>query len=87
MQQMNAQLGAIDKKIGELNATLKELPDLQRRYLQLYREVEVKQQLYTALLTHISNYELQKRARLEMFVLSIQLWNQLSRLHRKNYRF
>ncbi|QQN88058.1 polysaccharide biosynthesis tyrosine autokinase [Acinetobacter variabilis] len=50
MKQMNAQLIAINKKIEELNATLKRLPELQRQYLQLFREVEVKQQLYTALL-------------------------------------
>ena len=49
MQQMNAQLAAINKKIAELNGTLKRLPELQRQYLQLFREVEVKQQLYTAL--------------------------------------
>ena len=60
MQQMNAQLGAINKKIGELNATLKELPDLQRRYLQLYREVEVKQQLYTALLNSYQQLRIAK---------------------------
>lgn len=50
MEQMNAQLGAINSKIAALGNTLKQLPDLQRRYLQLYREVEVKQQLYTGLL-------------------------------------
>ncbi|MCU4364233.1 polysaccharide biosynthesis tyrosine autokinase [Acinetobacter variabilis] len=50
MEQMNAQLGAINNKIAALSNTLKQLPDLQRRYLQLYREVEVKQQLYTGLL-------------------------------------
>ena len=50
MQQMTAQLSALNKKIGELESTLKQLPDLQRRYLQLYREVEVKTQLYTSLL-------------------------------------
>lgn len=60
MQQMNAQLGAINKKIEELNATLKELPDLQRRYLQLYREVEVKQQLYTALLNSYQQLRIAK---------------------------
>ena len=60
MQQMNAQLEAINKKIGELNATLKELPDLQRRYLQLYREVEVKQQLYTALLNSYQQLRIAK---------------------------
>lgn len=50
MEQMNAQIGAINSKIAALGNTLKQLPDLQRRYLQLYREVEVKQQLYTGLL-------------------------------------
>ena len=50
MQQMNAQLAAINKKIAELDGTLKRLPELQRQYFQLFREVEVKQQLYTALL-------------------------------------
>lgn len=60
MQQMNAQLGAINKKIAELNATLKGLPDLQRRYLQLYREVEVKQQLYTALLNSYQQLRIAK---------------------------
>ncbi|NNH86637.1 polysaccharide biosynthesis tyrosine autokinase [Acinetobacter terrae] len=60
MQQINAQLGAINKKIGELNDTLKQLPDLQRRYLQLYREVEVKQQLYTALLNSYQQLRIAK---------------------------
>lgn len=50
MQEINAQLGAINSKIAELNGTLKRLPDLQRQYLQLYRDVEVKTQLYTGLL-------------------------------------
>lgn len=50
MQEINAQLGAINSKINELNGTLKRLPDVQRQYLQLYRDVEVKTQLYTALL-------------------------------------
>lgn len=50
MREINAQLAAINNKIGELNTTLKRLPELQRRYLQLFREVEVNQQLYTALL-------------------------------------
>ncbi|OTG66904.1 tyrosine protein kinase [Acinetobacter sp. ANC 4470] len=60
MQQMNAQLGAINKKIGELNSTLKQLPDLQRRYLQLYREVEVKTQLYTTLLNSYQQLRIAK---------------------------
>lgn len=50
MQEVNAQLGAINKKMGELDATLKRLPEIQRKYLQFYRDVEVKNQLYTNLL-------------------------------------
>lgn len=50
MREINGQITAINKQIGELNNTLKQLPDVQRQYLQLYREVEVKTQLYTALL-------------------------------------
>lgn len=50
MQQMNAQLDVINKRIAELDGTLKRLPELQRQYLQLFREVDVKQQLYTGLL-------------------------------------
>lgn len=60
MQQMNAQREAINKKIAELDGTLKQLPDLQRRYLQLYREVEVKQQLYTALLNSYQQLRIAK---------------------------
>lgn len=60
MQQIDAQLAAINSKIKELNATLKQLPDLQRRYLQLYREVEVKQQLYTTLLNSYQQLRIAK---------------------------
>lgn len=60
MRQMQAQLSAINSKINELNNTLKQLPDLQRRYLQLYREVEVKQQLYTALLNSYQQLRIAK---------------------------
>ena len=50
MQQMQAQLAVINEKLLQLEGTLKKLPELQRNYLQLYREVEVKQELYTNLL-------------------------------------
>lgn len=60
MQQISAQLSAINSKIAELNTTLKQLPDLQRRYLQLYREVEVKQQLYTTLLNSYQQLRIAK---------------------------
>lgn len=60
MQQMNAQLGAINSKIAELNGTLRRLPELQRQYLQLFREVEVKQQLYTGLLNSYQQLRIAK---------------------------
>lgn len=60
MAQMTAQLNAINKKIAELDGTLKQLPDLQRRYLQLFREVEVKQQMYTALLNSYQQLRIAK---------------------------
>lgn len=60
MQQMNAQLAAINNKIAELNGTLRRLPELQRQYLQLFREVEVKQQLYTGLLNSYQQLRIAK---------------------------
>lgn len=60
MLQMNAQLGAINKKIAELDGTLKRLPELQRQYLQFFREVEVKQQLYTGLLNSYQQLRIAK---------------------------
>lgn len=60
MQQMNAQLGAINSKIAELDGTLRRLPELQRQYLQLFREVEVKQQLYTGLLNSYQQLRIAK---------------------------
>ncbi|MFV5391015.1 polysaccharide biosynthesis tyrosine autokinase [Acinetobacter towneri] len=60
MQQMHAQLGAINKRIAELDGTLKRLPELQRQYLQLFREVEVKQQLYTGLLNSYQQLRIAK---------------------------
>lgn len=60
MQQMNAQLGAINRRIAELDGTLKRLPELQRQYLQLFREVEVKQQLYTGLLNSYQQLRIAK---------------------------
>ncbi|HCH8047124.1 TPA: polysaccharide biosynthesis tyrosine autokinase [Acinetobacter baumannii] len=60
MREINGQLAAINKQIGELNSTLKQLPDFQRQYLQLYREVEVKTQLYTALLNSYQQLRIAK---------------------------
>ncbi len=60
MREINGQISAINKQIGELNSTLKQLPDVQRQYLQLYREVEVKTQLYTALLNSYQQLRIAK---------------------------
>ncbi|MCL5768329.1 polysaccharide biosynthesis tyrosine autokinase [Acinetobacter sp. ANC5681] len=60
MREINAQIAAINKQIGDLNSTLKKLPDIQRQYLQLYREVEVKTQLYTALLNSYQQLRIAK---------------------------
>lgn len=60
MREINAQITTINKQISELNSTLKQLPDLQRQYLQLYREVEVKTQLYTALLNSYQQLRIAK---------------------------
>lgn len=60
MREINAQIAALKKQINELNGTLKQLPDLQRQYLQLYREVEVKTQLYTALLNSYQQLRIAK---------------------------
>ncbi|NUF53665.1 polysaccharide biosynthesis tyrosine autokinase, partial [Acinetobacter seifertii] len=60
MREINGQLAAVNKQIAELNSTLKQLPDLQRQYLQLYREVEVKTQLYTALLNSYQQLRIAK---------------------------
>ena len=60
MQQMQAQVAAINQRITALNGTLKRLPELQRQYLQLFREIEVKQQLYTGLLNSYQQLQISK---------------------------
>lgn len=60
MQQMQAQVAVINKRIAALNGTLKRLPELQRQYLQLFREIEVKQQLYTGLLNSYQQLQISK---------------------------
>lgn len=50
MQEINAQIGVLNKKINELNGALKKLPNTQSQYLQYYRDVQVQTQLYTSLL-------------------------------------
>ncbi|MFB2537881.1 polysaccharide biosynthesis tyrosine autokinase [Acinetobacter sp. c3-l95] len=50
MVEINSQLSALDKRAGELSSTLTKLPEKQREYLQLYRDVQINTQLYTNLL-------------------------------------
>lgn len=50
MAAVNAQLAEIDQKTSEMTQTIKKLPETQRLYLQLYREVKVNTELYTTLL-------------------------------------
>ncbi|ATO19191.1 tyrosine protein kinase [Acinetobacter sp. LoGeW2-3] len=60
MQEITAQLRVISGKIRELNTTLKNLPEIQRQYLQLSRDVEVKQQLYTNLVNSYQQLRIAK---------------------------
>lgn len=48
--QIDAQITEINKKIVDLNNRLTQLPETQRLYLQLYRDVKVNTELYTSLL-------------------------------------
>lgn len=50
MAAVNAQLAEINEKTSEMTQTIKKLPETQRQYLQLYRDVKVNTELYTALL-------------------------------------
>lgn len=60
MSEINAQLDAINHKMIELNQTLKKLPELQRLYLQLYRDVKVNTELYTSLLNNYQQLKISK---------------------------
>ncbi|CAM3038565.1 polysaccharide biosynthesis tyrosine autokinase [Acinetobacter celticus] len=50
MTEINAQINALDQKSKELSQAIKRLPETQRLYLQLYRDVKVNTELYTSLL-------------------------------------
>ena len=54
MAEINAQLKELNGKKEQLNQALKQLPETQRLYLQLYRDVKVNAEQYTALL---NNYQ------------------------------
>lgn len=50
MVEINSQIAALENKSKQLSSTLTQLPEKQRQYLQLYRDVQVNTQLYTNLL-------------------------------------
>ena len=54
MAEIDAQLSELSDKKEQLNQKLKQLPETQRLYLQLYRDVKVNAEQYTALL---NNYQ------------------------------
>ncbi|MCU4315994.1 polysaccharide biosynthesis tyrosine autokinase [Acinetobacter bereziniae] len=60
MTEINAQLAAIQKKSTELNQAIKRLPETQRLYLQLYRDVKVNTELYTSLLNSYQQLKIVK---------------------------
>lgn len=60
MTEINAQLSAIQKKSTELNQAIKRLPETQRLYLQLYRDVKVNTELYTSLLNSYQQLKIVK---------------------------
>lgn len=60
LKEVIAQSKAINQKIAELNQTLKDVPDVQRQFLQLSRNVEVTSQLYTSLLNSYQQLKVAK---------------------------
>ncbi len=60
MTEINAQLAAIQNKTTELNQAIKRLPETQRLYLQLYRDVKVNTELYTSLLNSYQQLKIVK---------------------------
>ncbi len=60
MMEINAQLASLDKKAAELNQSIKRLPETQRLYLQLYRDVKVNTELYTSLLNSYQQLKIVK---------------------------
>lgn len=60
MTEINAQIASLDGKSSELSAAIKRLPETQRLYLQLYRDVKVNTELYTALLNSYQQLKISK---------------------------
>ncbi|GAA5000629.1 polysaccharide biosynthesis tyrosine autokinase [Acinetobacter puyangensis] len=60
MAEINSQLKTVNDKIAELQQSINRLPELQRRYMQLYRDVEVQTELYTELLRSYQQLQISK---------------------------
>ncbi len=60
MSEINAQIAALNNKSTELNQSIKKLPETQRLYLQLYRDVKVNTELYTSLLNSYQQLKIVK---------------------------
>lgn len=60
INEIDVQLAAINQQNNELQSILTRLPELQREYLQLYRDVEVQSQLYTTLLNNYQKLQVVK---------------------------
>lgn len=60
MAEVNAQVALLEQKTAELNQSIKKLPETQRLYLQLYRDVQVNTGLYTSLLNSYQQLKVAK---------------------------
>ena len=60
MAEINAQISSLNRKTNELNQAIKRLPETQRLYLQIYRDVKVNTELYTALLNNYQQLKIAK---------------------------
>ena len=60
MTAINAQLTEINKKTSEMTQAIKRLPETQRLYLQLYRDVKINTELYTQLLNSYQQLKIAK---------------------------
>ncbi|SPL71402.1 polysaccharide biosynthesis tyrosine autokinase [Acinetobacter stercoris] len=60
IRQIDAQIAEINKKLADLNNRLTQLPETQRLYLQLYRDVKVNTELYTTLLNSYQQLKIAK---------------------------
>lgn len=63
IEQLQAQISAIDRDSKDLDSRVLAMPELQRKYLQLYRDVQVNTVLYTSLLNSYQQLKILKAGR------------------------